>query len=233
VEDTDRLYQAIGAVIPSFFCPTRRGPKPYTRNHGAQSACGQSASDLSGNQPAGMSDYAASYGSRSANPSSMSGATVRMACTVAPGLNGQPRKQGNRNTIGMEGIVDGTANVILYGEKRLNVKFLWTNKGDDNEGYTAGNDQDTSRWNDLKPLPDVLHNAPNTGESRFGASHPATFNVVMCDGAVKTISYRIESSDLNQWPTIDITTVPPTYLGNFTLFNKLGIRNDGMPAEIQ
>jgi hypothetical protein len=93
------------------------------------------------------------------------------------------------------------------------------------------------RYSDLKPLPDRLddagNNAAGNGQWRFGASHPATFNVVMCDGAVKSISYKIEAADNSVFPTIDNTTSPPTMAGNITLFNRLGIRNDGLPGEVQ
>jgi hypothetical protein len=54
----------------------------------------------------------------------------------------------------------------------------------------------------------------------------------MCDGAVKTVSYRIESADNSVFPSSN-GAVPPVYTGNVTLFNKLGIRNDGLQAEIQ
>jgi prepilin-type N-terminal cleavage/methylation domain-containing protein len=243
IDDTDRLYHAMTAVIPTFYCPTRRGPKPLSRNNGDQSACNLSAPDVSGNQKNGMNDYACSFGSRNrtdnglANYDSTNGAIIRVSCSVAapaPAPAGT-RAAGARNTIGMEGIVDGTANVILFGEKRLNVRFLFGNRGDDNEGYMAGTDQDTMRYSDLRPLPDRLDNAANNnngnGQWRFGASHPAAFNVVMCDGAVKSISYRIEAADNSVFPSKN-NAVPPVYTGNSTLFNRLGIRNDGLQAEL-
>jgi hypothetical protein len=116
--------------------------------------------------------------------------------------------------------------VNLYGEKRQTERNNGTNPGDDNEGWMTAWDQDTFRWSDLSPLPD-RKDAVATGEYRFGASHPATFNVVMCDGAVKSISYRIESRDDNVLPVN--TGVPPAvvYTGNTSLFNLLGNRRDG------
>jgi prepilin-type N-terminal cleavage/methylation domain-containing protein len=252
VDDGDRLIGAISSVIPTFYCPSRRGPKPLSRNHGTQSACNQTtpsapvaysnATLAIGTRPTGMNDYAASFGSRNRSDNGIdnygvtTGATIPLNCPVATTATGTPRIGGARPTIGLEGIIDGTANVILYGEKRLNVRFLFGNRGDDNEGYTAGLDQDTIRYSDLRPLPDRLDNAADNasgnGQWRFGASHPAAFNVVMCDGAVKTVSYRIESADNSVFPSSN-GAVPPVYTGNVTLFNKLGIRNDGLQAEIQ
>jgi hypothetical protein len=222
------------AVIPTFYCPTRRPPRPinFNNNNSSGNHCGQAFVNH-GTQRTGQTDYACSFASRGGNNSinnifSRNGATVAIDCTVSPGPNGQPRGPGGRSCIGFEGIMDGTANVILYGEKRLNVRNLGNAQGDDNEGYTAALDQDSMRYTDLKPLPDRV--TAGEGEWRFGSSHPATFNVVMCDGAVKGLSYRIESLDNSVFPT-QTTAVPPVLTGNHTLFNKLGCRQDGYPAE--
>jgi prepilin-type N-terminal cleavage/methylation domain-containing protein len=244
VDDGDRFCAALSAVIPTFYCPTRRGPKPYSRTLGAQSGCNFTGPAI----PAlkhGMTDYACSFGSRNGNNSiaaidSTNGATIRLNCvTAAPAPAPVGTKlAGSRSTIGLEGIIDGTANVILYGEKRLHVRLLFSGRSDDDVGYFRAYDEETMRYSDLTPKPDRLDpvsaNTTNeNGQYRFGSSHPAAFNVVMCDGAVKTISYKIESSDVSTFPSVDNTTTPPTYAGNVTLFNKLGIRNDGLPAEIQ
>jgi prepilin-type N-terminal cleavage/methylation domain-containing protein len=241
IDDEDRLCGAISAVIPTFYCPTRRSPKPITRTLGVQSGCNATGVSI----PAlkhGMTDYACSLGSRNGNSSigaidSTSGATIVMSCsTAAPDGS---RRPGSRSTIGMEGIIDGTANVILYGEKRLHVRLLGGLRSDDDCGYLRAFDEESARYTDLAPKPDRLDNVGSgnssmeNGQYRFGASHPAAFNVVMCDGAVKSISYRVEASDIAVFPTVDNTVTPPTYGGNVTLFNKLGIRNDGLPAEIE
>jgi hypothetical protein len=242
-DDTDRLYQAMSSVIPTFYCPTRRNPKPINRNNGAVDPCSQATtSDVPGNQNNGLIDYACSVGSRSGDNSlgnidSRNAASIHIACSQVPGPNGQPRGPGNRPTIGLEAVVDGTANVILYGEKRLHVRLLFQNRADDRESYCTGFHQETMRYTDLKPLPDRLDNvtangANDNGQWRFGASHPASFNVVMCDGAVKSISYKIESADNADFPASN-GAVPPVLTGNATLFNRLGIRNDGLPGEVQ
>jgi hypothetical protein len=81
-----------------------------------------------------------------------------------------------------------------------------------------------------RPLPDIP-GAPWWGEERFGASHPASFNVVMCDGAVKSFSYKIEANDGWSRPDDNLPTSDPNW--NQTLFNRLGTRNDGLPGEPQ
>jgi hypothetical protein len=130
----------------------------------------------------------------------------------------------NRSPIGLEAIIDGTANVILYGEKRLNVRNLGSYQGDDNEGWMSGWDGDVNRACTLIPLPVPIG---GDGNYRFGSSHPASFNVVMCDGAVKSFSFKIEAVDVSRRP--EDTNTPL----NQTLFNRLGTRNDKLPGEPQ
>jgi prepilin-type N-terminal cleavage/methylation domain-containing protein len=107
-DDTDRLYQAMTAVIPTFYCPTRRNPKPINRNNGTVAPCSLPTTvDVPGNQNNALTDYACSVGSRSGNNSlanidSRNGASIHIACSQAPGPNGQPRGPGNRPTIGLE-----------------------------------------------------------------------------------------------------------------------------------
>jgi prepilin-type N-terminal cleavage/methylation domain-containing protein len=248
IDDTDRLYQALTAVIPTFYCPSRRSPKPVESNRGSTTSNVCTGTDATWDPPSlryGMIDYAGCAGSRNrtdnalGNHDSNRGATIRNNCTVllpSPPAAAGARGPGARSVIGLEGINDGTANVILYGEKRLNLRFLGTARADDDVGYVTPWDQDTIRWSDLKPLPDRVDNAANdnlgNGQFRFGASHPGAFSVVMCDGAVKSINYKIESADNSVIPATD-NLVPPTLTGNVTLFNRLGNRNDGLPGEVQ
>ncbi len=97
-------------------------------------------------------------------------------------------------------ITDGTSNTILIGDKRMDRTYLGQYQSDDNEGYTSGWDHDTIRSTNSQPLPDS-NNGSGWGELRFGSSHTGRFNVVLCDGSVRGISYAI-----------DVTTF--SYLGN-------------------
>ena len=118
-----------------------------------------------GNLLHGLCDYAASnrHGS---------GAVTRV----------QPRK--------FRDLLDGTSNVLILGDKRLNVALLGTPQDDDNEGYTAGWNSDTMRSTDKAPLPDF--NGVGDGDDRFGSSHPGVFQISLADGAVRNVSYSID-----------------------------------------
>lgn len=94
-------------------------------------------------------------------------------------------------------LTDGTSNTLLAGDKRLNVQLLGELQDDDNEGYTAGWNEDTIRRTDLPPAPDF--SAPiGDGEKLFGSSHPSAVNISFADGSVRAISYTIDADTFDQ-----------------------------------
>jgi prepilin-type N-terminal cleavage/methylation domain-containing protein len=87
-------------------------------------------------------------------------------------------------------VTDGLSTTMMLAEKRINRRLLGQWQDDDNEGYTAGWNDDTIRRTSHPPLPD--HNLPyNTGGRLFGSSHINRMNSVFGDGSVRTISYQI------------------------------------------
>jgi prepilin-type N-terminal cleavage/methylation domain-containing protein len=231
--NVQRLQQALTTAIPTFYCPTRRSPKPNTNTNtgGPYTWCntagGRASPTLGTLKIAGM-DYASATPQ---NDENNSGAIIRMFCPpiTTPQALSNYGGENARPPIGLANINDGTANVILFGEKRLNIRNIGTSQGDDNEGWMSAWDHDMVRYTTKRPLPDPI---AGDGNQRFGSSHPASFNVVMCDGAVKSISYRIEAVDIANRPEQTGGTNPAPYR-NGTLFNRLGCRNDGLPAEPQ
>jgi prepilin-type N-terminal cleavage/methylation domain-containing protein/prepilin-type processing-associated H-X9-DG protein len=169
--------QAISTVVKTFFCPSRRSPQPLPPT-GAWYGPG-------GTYQHGPTDYAACQGNGNAG---------------AIAYN-----SGNYDGHRLVEIVDGTSNTILIGDKRMDLRNLNQYQSDDNEGYSCGWDHDTIRYADVNhpPMPDS-NNGSGWGEEKFGSSHTAKFNVVMCDGSVRGISYSI----------------------NTTTFQYLGIIND-------
>ena len=134
------------------------------------------------------------------DPEYLGGLTLTHAlCDYAAGnLEGTGAIQQAHSTRPAE-ITDGLAHTLLVGEKRLNVAEMGTPQSDDNEGYTAGWDEDTVRStgaiplddDDCTPQPDIREENA-TGEQLFGSSHPGLFQAVYCDGSVHVITYTID-----------------------------------------
>ena len=177
--DIARQIQAMGTPISVFFCPTRRRAAalpPTIAIYGP-----------SGTYPHAPSDYAASNFQNTG------------AITWVP-------HDGSGTMPTLAAVTDGTSNTLLLGEKRMDRKSLGTYQWDDNEGYTAGWDQDTMRYTDRQPLKDWSSGSAS-GEMRFGSSHPTGFQAVFADGSTRFISFTI-------------------YL---VTFDRLGMRSDGQP----
>ncbi len=106
-------------------------------------------------------------------------------------------------------IADGTSQTFVVGEKRLNLRFLGEPQDDDNEGYTAGWNEDTIRRTDVEPEPD--HHGRGDGEKLFGSSHPRMLHMAFVDGSVRVVSYGIDDE----------------------LFANLGNRDDGISTNFR
>jgi prepilin-type N-terminal cleavage/methylation domain-containing protein/prepilin-type processing-associated H-X9-DG protein len=106
-------------------------------------------------------------------------------------------------------ITDGTTCTLLIGDKRLNLTRLGRDQPDDNEGYTAGFDEDTIRRTDSPPAPDFY--GPTWDEARiFGSSHTKQINALFADGSVRPVSYSIDP----------------------LVFSYLGNKNDGQTVNL-
>lgn len=188
----NKQIAVMGAYIPAHLCPTRRTPNQLVlAPQGSWYGPG-------GTYPHAQTDYAGFSADSETN-----GAITR--------------NNNAANLIGLAGITDGTANVLIIGEKRLNRAFLGQYQGDDNEGYTSGWDHDVIRnsgnitnsaW--APPLPDYTNGGGGDGGLRFGSSHPGGLNAAVCDGAVKFISFNVDQ----------------------VMFARMGCRNDGNAVTI-
>jgi prepilin-type N-terminal cleavage/methylation domain-containing protein/prepilin-type processing-associated H-X9-DG protein len=126
------------------------------------------------------------------DPSYLAGATVThgLCDYAASNLDGTGVVR-QYNPVRIRQITDGTSTTLLLGEKRLNLTQLGQPQADDNEGYTAGWNEDTVRLVSQSPQPDFLGSPTLFGGKLFGSSHPGRFNVVLADGAVRTVGYAI------------------------------------------
>jgi hypothetical protein len=116
-----------------------------------------------------------------------------------------------RSTVRISQVADGTSKTYLVGEKWMPVDGYDGFIDENAAGFTAGDNQsmytgyewDNHRvaWNPsssrpqdfFQPAPDGYRDGDGGGpEPRFGSAHPAGFQMVFCDGSVRTLGYDIE-----------------------------------------
>jgi prepilin-type N-terminal cleavage/methylation domain-containing protein/prepilin-type processing-associated H-X9-DG protein len=122
-------------------------------------------------------DYAGNAGSHS---NGINGTIVRTGC----------------GTVSIATIPDGSSNTLLIGEKQLNLAQFGVGT-DDNEPYNRpgwNGDFDVYRLGNTPPAPDFRDSFSPSASSKFGSSHPGSFNAVFADGAVRGIRYSVTPS---------------------------------------
>jgi prepilin-type N-terminal cleavage/methylation domain-containing protein len=115
-----------------------------------------------------------------------------------------------RSTVSGSQIIDGTSKTYLAGEKWMPIDGYEGFADEDAPGFTAGDNQsmytgyewDNHRvaWNPsstrsqefFQPAQDGRGDGDNGPEPRFGSAHPASFQMVFCDGSVHSIGYDID-----------------------------------------
>ena len=176
-EPTDSVVAV--TVIPTYYCPTRRGAKTYNGSaHSDYAACGGSTSGNIGRDGAFCKQWA----------------TLPLAAKTPP----TERRR-------MDDFLDGTTNTLLIGEKQIHWT-VWGTAGGDNEPWNnAGWDQDYIRFGYQAPQPDRDHpdsTKPAFWSDRFGGSHAGGVNTVLVDGSVRTVAYDIDPTVWLQLCTI-------------------------------
>ena len=195
----------VNALIPIYFCPSRRAPTNL-------SSTGRAAFDYYGN-------------AQSINAGV--GNTNNASCSLTAEGVFRPACSGRLN---MLGITDGTSNTIGVGEKNVCLKTLNTgNDNVDNQGYAWGWDAGgTSNWDNTVMsnngtgtgaggtpgsagvIPDLASSSGCTrGTHGYGASHPGGMNALFMDGTVRFVR------------NIGSPAAPPPVLAGYTLNGRL------------
>ena len=204
------LVRLRDGTVPSYYCPSRRQVRLYRND---------ARSDYAGNGGASTGLRAATSGGVSTEsdgvivrreapyilvPDPMGAYGAR-----PPGATIQDHLR--QVVVNTGAILDGTSNTFLAGEKRVHLLFLDSvagmpstyNYDSDNENpYTSAWPDDVGRFGGtrvaavrtpLPPEPDMTNPAddPFLLRNQFGASHPGVVNMVMADGAVRSIRFKI------------------------------------------
>ena len=117
-----------------------------------------------------------------------------------------------RSNVTLKDIVDGTSHTYLAGEKFMNPDSYYTGMDySDDQPYLGADDYDICGWGSIQPMRD-RRGMGTTSATPFGSAHRSTFNMVMCDGSTKSVSFNIV---YNNSGTLDLT-----------LFESICCRND-------
>ncbi len=121
-----------------------------------------------------------------------------------------------RSEVQFRDITDGLSHTFLLGEKQIPLtRYVDGKDRGDNEGAYSGDDRDTIRYVGTatdpryRPLPDAF--LPEVEGGPFGSVHATGFQMALCDGSVRSVTY-----------TIDLQT-----------YANLGHRNDGKVVDIE
>jgi prepilin-type N-terminal cleavage/methylation domain-containing protein/prepilin-type processing-associated H-X9-DG protein len=137
------------------------------------------------------------------------GGTTRCSIAGAPCATGHNGISYQRSQVRVLDVTDGTSSTYMVGEKPLDPNFYTTGMGDNGDDTPAysGHDNDFHRWTGSieiladgtvivssstaqRPYQDTPGLTGIHGQS-FGSAHTGAFNMVFCDGSVRTIAYGI------------------------------------------
>jgi prepilin-type N-terminal cleavage/methylation domain-containing protein/prepilin-type processing-associated H-X9-DG protein len=195
--------QTAQTIVSFYSCPSRRpailypygGSQPMANIDDPSVIQIVAKADYAGNGGDNYTTYA-NYGPTkgSAGDIYSNGNTFiwTMYCNPNPSpINSQGAAYGvfyAHGNIKLKDIRVGTAHLYMAGEKHMNPDHYLDTDQDDDQPWTQGYDIDTIRWTNSAPLKDQRGIAYY---GAFGASHPSSFNMLFCDGAVHSISYDI------------------------------------------
>jgi prepilin-type N-terminal cleavage/methylation domain-containing protein len=176
-------------------CPSRR---PAARYPVYQHGYGYGAQGSPMREHVARTDYAANGGEHIG--AALSGRASNLLTLTADNGIVQAVNQRKAHLGELEGwkklrfhqVIDGLSNTYLIGEKYMNA-----------EHYTSGLDPGDAQWFGFDPGYGTVRYggaqlAPENDQTArtvpriFGSAHPGSWNVVLCDGSVRAISYSID-----------------------------------------
>jgi prepilin-type N-terminal cleavage/methylation domain-containing protein len=198
VEAGRRVATPIGSLI----CPSRRAAIAYPY---ILAGTEWAYINITPEKTMGRCDYAANggdtYGGVTGTyggPKTLSEGDGMSATAWANVQNGASMATGPvyvHSMVSMANIPDGTSNTYLVGERYISPDNYYDGVyGADDNSWDMGVDYDSARWtaNDIYCPPRQDQSGVSLS-ANFGSAHAAGFNMVLCDGSVRSISYSIDA----------------------------------------
>jgi prepilin-type N-terminal cleavage/methylation domain-containing protein/prepilin-type processing-associated H-X9-DG protein len=196
------LARLVGRPISYYHCPSRRGPNIYPITV-------QPSNAASVTQGAKL-DYSVNCGDQGRNEyDGGQSPTSRDISFFQRDFTGVVF---GHSKMLLAQITDGTTQTILVGEKYLN-PLNYENGADaaDNENLYVGFDNDNARSTHANYYPPRKDHPQLANLQIFGSAHPGAFNISMCDGSVRPLTYTVDQ----------------------TVFQQLGNRSGGKPVNLE
>lgn len=217
---TAAAKQMLQTPIAMFNCPSRRPAK--LRKVGTWDSRQRTPRFTDSTETAARADYAGNGGDvytdagNGGSPLQYYGVDDASQALSAAGQAGWAKIAAISNGVFYPGsyiseadIRDGLTNTIYVGEKYVNVDMYENpENGGDNESMYIGDNADIVRWANSS-YPPVQDRVGFVGVYNFGSAHGSGFNVSLCDGSVRSMSYSID----------------------LEVFRRLGSRKDGMVVD--
>jgi prepilin-type N-terminal cleavage/methylation domain-containing protein len=215
----DATRQMLGTVMGVFNCPSRRAPTASPAHAVFAGTLGiiNCTTIREGIDSLFHGDYKCNAGSRSVwwggGPTTWDGAAT-YAWRTCNGVSYQ------HSLVTIKDIVDGTAHTYLAGEKYLNPDNYFSGLDySDDQPFEGADDYDLCGWADVQPQRDRRGVSFTSNANPFGSNHPYTFNMVMCDGSVTSVSYDIA---LNASGQVDLSLFKSNCCINDRYAKKMG-----------
>lgn len=184
--------QAARTPLSMFICPSRRSAIAYNHPRGGEPGAGLMCYNADDVDLANRTDYGANAGSvkifwgAGPNPTDGFAGNGFVNMQAFNGICSQ------RTDVRFSQIQDGLSNTYMIGERHL-WPLSYTNGNNylsDDHSMFVGDDFDVHIWTDQPPVRDaelgILW--------RYGSAHPSIFQVVLCDGSVRTIEYGVDAT---------------------------------------
>ncbi|MBU6173862.1 MAG: DUF1559 domain-containing protein [Planctomycetes bacterium] len=183
------------ALIPSYYCPSRRGPTGY-------GAAALGRCDYAGSAGFYQGEVHENQGDIPAPPLGMSprrnertpenfGNTGGRRGYIVWSAQGAKRRMGD--------VTDGTSNSIMAAEKALPPSRHGADGGDNERWNNAGWDECVIRYHfpprsdlDARNCPPLNRDGSNAWRRYFGSSHAAGLNAVYGDGSVRFSPFNVD-----------------------------------------